>query len=138
MTLVFLKTTKSLTVPADMVDDVEQYREELIETAVEQDDDLMEAYMEGEEPSIEDIKRCIRKGTRDIAFFPTFCGSAFKNKGMQLILDAVVDYLPAPTEVDPQPLMDETAKKLANTLSFLQMKHSKRLHSKSWMTASVL
>ncbi|AJR08334.1 elongation factor G [Photobacterium gaetbulicola] len=93
-------------VPADMVDDVEAYREELIETAVEQDDDLMEAYMEGEEPSIEDIKRCIRKGTRDIAFFPTFCGSAFKNKGMQLVLDAVVDYLPAPTEVDPQPLTD--------------------------------
>ncbi|WP_087023977.1 elongation factor G [Thaumasiovibrio subtropicus] len=94
-------------IPADMVDDVEQYREELIETAVEQDDDLMEAYMEGEEPSIEDIKRCIRKGTRDLAFFPTFCGSAFKNKGMQLILDAVVDYLPAPTEVDPQPLTDK-------------------------------
>ncbi|WP_299694491.1 elongation factor G [uncultured Vibrio sp.] len=96
-----------LDVPADMVDDVEQYREELIETAVEQDDDLMEAYMEGEEPSIEDIKRCIRKGTRDLAFFPTFCGSAFKNKGVQIVLDAVVDYLPAPTEVDPQPLMDE-------------------------------
>ncbi|MDV5168434.1 elongation factor G [Photobacterium rosenbergii] len=94
-------------VPADMVDDVEAYREELIETAVEQDDDLMEAYMEGEEPSIEDIKRCIRKGTRDIAFFPTFCGSAFKNKGMQLVLDAVVDYLPSPTEVDPQPLTDK-------------------------------
>ncbi|WP_299020178.1 elongation factor G [uncultured Photobacterium sp.] len=93
-------------IPADMVDDVEAYREELIETAVEQDDDLMEAYMEGEEPSIEDIKRCIRKGTRDIAFFPTYCGSAYKNKGMQLILDAVVDYLPAPTEVDPQPLTD--------------------------------
>jgi elongation factor G len=67
----------------------------------------MEAYMEGEVPSLEDIKRCIRKGTRDLAFFPTYCGSAFKNKGMQLILDAVVDYLPAPTEVDPQPLMDE-------------------------------
>ncbi|MDN2480391.1 elongation factor G [Vibrio agarivorans] len=95
-----------LDVPADMVDDVEQYREELIETAVEQDDDLMEAYMEGEEPSIEDLKRCIRKGTRDLAFFPTFCGSAFKNKGVQLVLDAVVDYLPAPTEVDPQPLTD--------------------------------
>ncbi|MCG7586770.1 elongation factor G [Photobacterium sp. OFAV2-7] len=93
-------------IPADMVDDVETYREELVETAVEQDDDLMEAYMEGEEPSIEDLKRCIRKGTRDLAFFPTFCGSAFKNKGMQLILDAVVDYLPAPTEVDPQPLTD--------------------------------
>ncbi|PSW05767.1 elongation factor G [Photobacterium lipolyticum] len=93
-------------VPADMVDDVEAYREEMIETAVEQDDDLLEAYMEGEEPSIEDIKRCIRKGTRDCTFFPTFCGSAFKNKGMQLVLDAVVDYLPSPTEVDPQPLTD--------------------------------
>ncbi|MGC9462546.1 elongation factor G [Vibrio genomosp. F10] len=94
-------------VPADMVDEVEQYREELIETAVEQDDDLMEAYMEGEEPSMEDLKRCIRKGTRDLAFFPTYCGSAFKNKGVQIVLDAVVDYLPSPTEVDPQPLMDE-------------------------------
>ena len=89
-----------------MVDDVEQYREELVESAVEQDDDLMEAYMEGEEPTIEQLKACIRKGTRDLAFFPTFCGSAFKNKGMQLILDAVVDYLPAPAEVDPQPLTD--------------------------------
>ncbi|WP_394247785.1 elongation factor G [Vibrio profundi] len=94
-------------VPADMVDDVEQYREELIETAVEQDDDLMEAYMEGEEPTVEQIKACIRKGTRDLAFFPTFCGSAFKNKGVQIVLDAVVDYLPAPTEVDPQPLTDK-------------------------------
>ncbi len=94
-------------IPADMVDDVELYRGQLIETAVEQDDDLMMAYMEGEEPSIEDIKRCIRKGTRDLAFFPTFCGSAFKNKGMQLLLDAVVDYLPSPTEVNPQPLTDE-------------------------------
>ncbi|MFA0080649.1 elongation factor G [Vibrio breoganii] len=94
-------------VPADMVDDVEQYREELIETAVEQDDDLMMAYMDGEEPSIEDVKRCIRKGTQNLSFFPTFCGSAFKNKGVQIVLDAVVDYLPSPTEVDPQPLMDE-------------------------------
>ncbi|WP_350654879.1 elongation factor G [Pseudoalteromonas sp. D48-MNA-CIBAN-0056] len=94
-------------IPADMVDKVEEYHEILVETAVEQDDDLMEAYMEGESPSVEDIKRCIRKGTRDLAFFPTYCGSAYKNKGMQLVLDAVVDYLPAPTEVDPQPLMDE-------------------------------
>ncbi|NOH73146.1 elongation factor G [Vibrio pectenicida] len=93
-------------IPADMLDDVEQYREELVETVVEQDDDLMEAYMEGEEPSLEQLKTCIRKGTRDLAFFPTFCGSAFKNKGVQLVLDAVVDYLPAPNEVDPQPLTD--------------------------------
>ncbi|MGO3343702.1 MAG: elongation factor G [Marinomonas sp.] len=94
-------------VPADMVDQVEEYREKLIETAVEQDDDLMMAYMEGEEPSIEDIKRCIRTGTRDLAFFPTYCGSAFKNKGMQLLLDAVIDYLPSPTDVIPQDLTDE-------------------------------
>merc|ERR1719284_1142481 len=63
-------------IPADMVDKANEYREQLIETAVEQDDDLMMAYMEGEEPSLEDIKRCIRKGTRDLAFFPTYCGSA--------------------------------------------------------------
>lgn len=94
-------------VPADMVDMVEEYREQLIESAVEMDDDLMEAYMEGEEPAMEDIKRCIREGTRTMHFFPTYCGSAFKNKGMQLLLDAVVDYLPAPQEVDPQPLTDE-------------------------------
>ena len=94
-------------VPADMVDDVETYREQMIETAVEMDDDIMMAYMEGEEPSIEDIQRCIRKGTLELAFFPTYCGSAFKNKGMQLLLDAVVDYLPTPTEVNPQPLTDE-------------------------------
>ena len=94
-------------IPADMVDDVEMYHEQLIETAVEQDDDLMMAYMEGEEIAMEDIKRCIRKGTIALDFFPTFCGSAFKNKGVQLVLDAVVDYLPSPTEVDPQPLTDE-------------------------------
>ena len=94
-------------VPADMVDDVNMYHDQLIETAVEQDDDLLMAYMEGEIPSMEDIKRCIRKGTRTMDFFPTYCGSAFKNKGIQLILDAVVDYLPSPIEVDPQPLTDE-------------------------------
>ncbi len=94
-------------VPADMTDQVEEYREKLIETAVEQDDDLMMAYMEGEEPTIDDIKKCIRKGTIALDFFPTYCGSAFKNKGVQLILDAVVDYLPSPTEVKPQPLTDE-------------------------------
>ncbi|SBT18716.1 Elongation factor G 1 [Marinomonas gallaica] len=95
-------------VPADMVDKVEEYHEALIETALEQDEDLMMAYLEdGDVPSIDEIKRCIRKGTRDLAFFPTYCGSAFKNKGMQNVLDAVVDYLPSPTEVDPQELTDK-------------------------------
>jgi elongation factor G len=94
-------------VPADMAEIVEEYREKLLETAVEQDDEIMMAYMDGEEPSIDDIKRCIRKGTRDLVFFPTYCGSAFKNKGMQLLLDAVIDYLPNPQDVIPQDLTDE-------------------------------
>ncbi|MDF1583532.1 MAG: elongation factor G [Methyloprofundus sp.] len=93
-------------VPADMLDDVAEYREKLIETALEQDDVAMEAYLEGEMPSMETIKACIRKGTINLSFFPTYCGSAFKNKGMQLVLDAVVDYLPCPTEVKPQPEVD--------------------------------
>jgi len=93
-------------VPDNMKDDVEKYREQLIELAVEQDDEMMEKYLEGEELSIDEIKKCIRKGTRDMSFFPTYCGSSFKNKGVQLVLDAVVDYLPDPTEVNPQPEID--------------------------------
>ncbi len=95
-------------VPADMVDKVEEYRETLVETVVEQYDEVMERYLEGEEIDIDTLKRCIRKGTIALDFFPTYCGSAFKNKGIQLVLDAVVDYLPNPVEVDPQPEVDET------------------------------
>ena len=93
-------------IPADMVDQAAEWREKLIETAVEQDDDAMESYLNGEEPSLEVLKKCIRKGTRELDFFPTYCGSSFKNKGVQLILDAVVEYLPNPTEVNPQPEVD--------------------------------
>jgi elongation factor G len=93
-------------IPEDMVDLVEEWREKLIETAVEQDDDAMEAYLEGEEPDMDTLKACIRKGTINLDFFPTYCGSAFKNKGIQLVLDAVVDYLPNPVEVKPQPEVD--------------------------------
>lgn len=92
--------------PADMADQIEEYREKLIETALEQDDDLLMMYLEGEEPELDEIKRCIRKGTIALDFFPTYCGSAFKNKGIQPVLDAVVDYLPNPTEVKPQPEID--------------------------------
>jgi elongation factor G len=93
-------------IPADLQDKAAEYREKMVETALEQDDDLMEAYLEGNEPSIEDLKRCIRKGTIALDFFPTYCGSAFKNKGVQNVLNAVVDFLPNPTEVDPQPEVD--------------------------------
>ncbi len=93
-------------VPAELADEAETWRERLIETAVEQDDDAMERYLEGEELDIDTIKRCIRKGTIALDFFPTYCGSAFKNKGVQLVLDSVVDYLPSPTEVKPQAEVD--------------------------------
>ncbi len=93
-------------IPADMVEKAEQYRAELIETAVEQDDEVMEKYLDGVEPDIDTIKKCIRKGTVNLSFFPTYCGSSFKNKGLQLILDAVVDYLPNPTDVKPLPEVD--------------------------------
>ena len=94
-------------IPEDLQEKAAEYREQLVETALEADDDLMEAYLEsGEEPSEEDLKRCIRKGTIALDWFPTFCGSSFKNKGVQLVLNGVVDYLPSPTEVDPQPEVD--------------------------------
>ncbi|WAJ72418.1 elongation factor G [Catenovulum adriaticum] len=95
-------------IPADMVEKAAEYREALIETALEQDEDLMMAYLEeGTEPTMDQIKDCIRKGTHNLSFFPTFCGSAYKNKGIQLVLNAVTDYLPSPTEVQPQELTDE-------------------------------
>ena len=93
-------------IPADLQAKAEEYRSLLVETAVEQDDDVMEAYLEGNEPDNETLKKCIRKGTIDLAFFPTYCGSSFKNKGLQLILDAVVDFLPSPLEVKPLPEVD--------------------------------
>ena len=93
-------------VPADMLDKVEEYRALLVETAIEQDDEVMEKYLDGEQPDIDTLKRCIREGTIKMDFFPTYCGSSFKNKGVQNILDAVVEYLPCPTEVRPQPEVD--------------------------------
>ena len=123
-------------IPEDLKDQAAEYREALIETALEQDDDLMEAYLEGEEPSVDDIKRCIRKGTRELAFFPTFCGSAFKNKGIQIVLNAVVDYLPNPTEVEAQPEVDLRATKPVSALSWILTVRYVHWRSKSWMTAT--
>jgi elongation factor G len=93
-------------IPQDMVAQVEEWREKLIETALEHDDEALGRYLEGEEPDVETVKACVRKGTIKLDFFPTYCGSAFKNKGMQLVLDAVVDYLPNPMDVEPQPEVD--------------------------------
>ena len=86
-------------IPADLKDQAAKYRQELVELAVEQDEKLMEAYLEGKEPSEADLMRCIRKGTLNFSFVPIITGSAFKNKGVQPLLDAVVDYLPSPKDI---------------------------------------
>jgi elongation factor G len=86
-------------IPADLADKAQEYRDLLIETAVEADEAAMEAYLEGEEPTVEGLKKLIRKGTINSEFVPVFCGSAFKNKGVQPLLDGVVDFLPSPVEV---------------------------------------
>ncbi|WP_043603204.1 elongation factor G [Novosphingobium sp. Rr 2-17] len=87
-------------IPADLADEAELYRTQLIELAVEQDDEAMEAYLEGNEPDVDTLKALIRKGTLAQAFVPVVCGSAFKNKGVQPLLDAVVDYLPSPLDIE--------------------------------------
>jgi elongation factor G len=86
-------------IPADLKEKADQYRKELVEAAVEEDEKLMEAYLEGTEPSESDLKKCIRKGTLGFNFVPITTGSAFKNKGVQPLLDAVVDYLPSPMDI---------------------------------------
>ena len=86
-------------IPADLADKAAEYREKMIETVVELDEEVLEAYLEGNEPDTDTLKRLIRKGTCDVDFHPVLCGSAFKNKGVQPMLDAVVDYLPSPVEV---------------------------------------
>jgi elongation factor G len=88
-------------IPAELKDQAESYRNQLIEAAVEIDDEVLEAYFGGEEPDEETLKRCVRKGTLSGKFVPVLCGSAFKNKGVQPLLDAVVDFLPSPLDVPP-------------------------------------
>ncbi|WP_293828173.1 elongation factor G [uncultured Brevundimonas sp.] len=93
-------------IPADLVDKANEARQYLIDNAVELDDEAMEAYLEGAEPDEATIKKCIRKAVLTGAFYPILCGSAFKNKGVQTLLDAVVDYLPSPLDIPPTPGID--------------------------------
>ncbi len=94
-------------IPEDLVEQAKEYREAMIEAAVEMDDDAMTAYLEGNEPDEATLKKLIRKGVLTSSFFPVLCGSAFKNKGVQTLLDAVVDYLPSPLDVPPIHGLDE-------------------------------
>ena len=86
-------------IPADLADKAAEYREKLVETAIEQDEEALEQYLEGNEPDEETLKRCIRQGTINLSFVPVLNGTAFKNKGVQPLLDAVIDYMPSPLDV---------------------------------------
>src|SRR5208337_2691284 len=88
-------------IPADLKKKAEAFRMQLIEVIAETDDVLLEKFLEGETPTIEELKAGIRQATIDLKVFPVLCGSAFKNKGIQTLLDAVVDYLPSPLDVPP-------------------------------------
>ncbi|ODT22109.1 elongation factor G [Hyphomicrobium sp. CS1BSMeth3] len=93
-------------IPADLVDKANEFRAAMIEAAVEMDDDALAAYFDGKEPDIATLKKCIRKATITRAFYPMMCGSAFKNKGIQTLLDAVVDFLPSPVDRGAMPCTD--------------------------------
>ena len=86
-------------IPEDLKEKATKYRQNLVETAVEEDEKLMEAYLDGKEPSEADLIRCVRKGTLNFNFVPILTGSAFKNKGVQPLLDSVIDYLPSPQDL---------------------------------------
>jgi elongation factor G len=88
-------------IPAEFLEEAKKYRAELVEKIVEQDDALMSAYLDGKEPSFEDMKKTLRAATLKVKLIPVFAGSALKNKGVQLVLDGVVDYLPSPIDVPP-------------------------------------
>lgn len=112
------KEIEYVDVPEDMKDEVEEYREKICEAAAEADDELMEKYLGGEELGIDEIKAALRKQVIDCKLFPVFCGSAYKNKGIQMLLDAVLDYLPSPLDVPPvkgtDPKTDEEIERKAD------------------------
>ena len=94
-------------IPADMIEECEEWREKMIEAAAEASEELMEKYLEGEEFTEEEIKKGLRSRTINNEIVPVFCGSAFKNKGVQAVLDAVIEYLPSPLDVPAIEGLDE-------------------------------
>lgn len=117
-------------IPADLKDKAQSYRTQLVETAVEMDDAAMEAYLNGQEPSMDTLKACIRKGTVAFKFVPVLCGSAFKNKGVQPLLDAVVEFLPSPLDREPSRGFVPTRRMKIAVRSMM------RLRSRRWRSRS--
>ena len=94
------ENAKEIEIPAELKDEAEKRRTDLIDTVAEYDDEVMEKYLDGQEITVEEIKKCIRKGTLGVKFFPVMCGTALGNKGIKLLLDAVIDYLPSPLDIE--------------------------------------
>ena len=125
---------RDIDIPEDMVEKAKEYREKLLESAVELDDEVLAAYLDGNEPDEATLKRMIRKAVLTGAFFPVLCGSAFKNKGVQPLLDAVVDYLPSQVDV---PAIRASMKTATRSSGFPMTRSRWRcLRSRSWMTRS--
>lgn len=108
-----LETAKEIDIPEDLLDEALLRRDELISAVADYDDELMMMYLEGEEIPVENLKRAIRAATLSVKFFPVLCGTAFKNKGIKLVLDAIIDYLPAPTDVVAIKGVDHTGKEVS-------------------------
>ena len=121
-------------IPADLVDQAKEYREKMVEAAVELDDEALAAYLDGKEPDEATLKRLIRKAVLTGAFFPVLCGSAFKNKGVQPLLDAVVDYLPSPVDVPAIKGIDEDGNEVVRMPTTRSRWRCSR--SRSWTTRS--
>ena len=104
--------TKEVEIPANLVKKVAEKRQEMIETLADFDDELMMKFLEGEEPTVEELKKVIRKATLSVQLFPVLCGTAFKNKGVKFVLDAVIDYLPSPLDVEAIKGTDENGNEI--------------------------
>ena len=120
-------------IPAEYQEVAEARREMMIDAIAETDDDIMMKYLEGEEISIEELKTALRKAVIANQLFPVLCGSSYKNKGVQMLLDAVVDYMPAPIDIPAIKVSFLVLKKKLLVL-LPMMNHSPRWHSKSWLT----
>ena len=122
-------------IPADVLDQAKEYREKLVEAAVELDDDAMAAYLDGQEPDEATLKRLLRKAVITGAFYPVLCGSAFKNKGVQPLLDAVVDFLPSPLDVPAIKGVDDKGNEIERQSGRL-LSRCRSWRSRSWMIRS--
>ena len=123
-------------IPADLKTAADEARHFMVENAVELDDEAMESYLNGEDPTAEVLNKCLRKAVLTGAFYPVLCGSAFKNKGVQPLLDAVVEYLPSPVDIPPTPGIDLQDRPAGGAPSLQTTSRFRCWRSRSWTTRS--